>query len=115
MLPFVVLALLVASVPIARTQSAPPLPPNAVNLTYGELAQVILPYYWNYALNLLDTLVPAVMPGDVRPVRKALLAVRNALDVFSYAYATSDPAFKKDPLPYIRDLLDEGYTSIGTR
>lgn len=35
------------------------------------------------------------------------------MDVFSYAYPISSPTFKGDPLPYIRDLLDQGYELIG--
>jgi len=86
---------------------------DLANLTYGGLASVTVPPAWTVMEDLLPTITPDVLPSDVKPVRKAVLALRNALDVFSYAYPTASPSFSGDPLPYVRDLLDEGYETLG--
>lgn len=116
-------ALVVLVAFVAMAASMPPnalgarpvvaLPPNATSLTYGQLAAIVVPPAWDNVISLLPTLSCSAMPGDVKPVRKAILALRNLVDVFSYAYPVSSPTFKGDPLPYIRDLLDEGYELIG--
>jgi hypothetical protein len=112
-----ILFLLLVLPNLCSAQPSPSLPTAPSNLTYGELAYFVVPFYWNYTLNLLPVLQPTVMPGDVKNVRKGILAVRNALDIFNFAYPTDgSPAFGgKDPVMYIRELLNEGYEGLGSR
>lgn len=108
-------ALATAAAPLAlpALQAEALLPPNATSLTYGQLAALVVPPALNGVVALLPTLSGNAMPADVKPIRKAVLNLRNLIDIFSFAYPMTSPTFKSDPLPYIRDLLDEGYEQIG--
>jgi len=83
--------------------------------TYGQLASKTVPGLYSKAFSMLSHLTKSVQPGDVKHTRQSLLYARNALDVFAYAYPTSGKNFKKndDPLVYIRDELNVGYTIVG--
>lgn len=75
LLAVVAFAATAASMPLsalgARLDDA--LPPNATSLTYGQLAAIVVPPAWDNVISLLPTLSCSAMPGDVKPVRKAIL------------------------------------------
>ncbi|GKY90751.1 hypothetical protein MPSEU_000048000 [Mayamaea pseudoterrestris] len=54
--------------------------------TFAELAVRLLPLYYQRMLATLDALTPTVQPGQVYVSRKAILKVRDLLDVFAPIY-----------------------------
>jgi len=55
------------------------------------------------------------MPSDVKVLRKSLLACRDMIDIFSFAYPNSTKVSgkKRDVWYKIREDFDQGYTLVG--
>jgi CHAD domain-containing protein len=103
--------------PVLSKKFAPVLVDNdfASNMTFRELARVVLPAAYRNMLPMLSIFNKSVMPEDVYKTRKALLKTRDLLDVFSPVYPNSTMTASKgeDVWLSLRFYLDEGYTVVG--
>ena len=97
--PVFLVAVVLLLLPCLAQAQAPPINPK---LSYGQLAQATIPGLYNTCLSLLPVLNDTVMPDSVKATRKSLLYLRDSLDIFAWAYPSTAPTFKKDPLVYIR-------------
>ena len=102
---------------------------NQMVITFGSLAQELLPSYFESMLQSLnDTLTPTVASGDVALTRKTVLKTRDLLDVFAPILPRSSGSGRRrrhhhekhthnkkeeDAWWELRSRLDEGYESLG--
>jgi len=98
---------------------------NTSQLTYGGLAAVTCPDFFQQAIIQLQGINATSFPGDsdVKDGRGALRSLRNCLDMFAYAYPLSQIAAKHgkkaqknkdDMFEVLRGEVDDGYTTIGS-
>jgi len=77
------------------------------------LAEKICSSLLNETFKYLDSLNFSSLPTDVRTLRKGLLYVRTAIDVFVFAFPIESETEDNDTWFRIRTDLDKGYTLIG--
>lgn len=95
-------------------------------VTYGELAKDLGTLFYDNMKTALPSLNDTSLPTTVKAVRKAVLYLRDSLDIFVYSYPDVDQKeysrlyffffllpFYSNTWGIIRVLLDEGYTFIG--
>lgn len=80
--------------------------------TYWDLARCVVPAKFSKAFELLGTLTQDSGPDDVKPLRVSLLAAREALDIFEFAYSAHSK-YNKDVWKMLRRDLDSGYEQLG--
>lgn len=73
---------------------------------YGDLAKVALPLLYRENRALLQKIGEATLPHEAKPTRKRLSFLRAMLDVFTFAYPSTD--FSR-----LRADIDEGYAVLG--
>jgi hypothetical protein len=88
-------------------------------ITFGELAKLMLPVYYNDMLSgLVAVMTDHVMPDEIYAERKSVLETRDLLDVFSPVYPPTvgrkHPSHHdKDMWVLLRSYLDDGYEILG--
>lgn len=108
--------------------------PLTTNLTFRQLAQSMMPEWYESMILELDIFTPTVQPGDVYRVRKILLKTRDLWDVFSLTYPNQTTRVVSKATPsrsssnnnadnsyshavdfwyLIRRQLNAGYTVVG--
>lgn len=88
---------------------------HRTSITFGELAQQMLPCYYSKMMSGLAVITDDVMPDQIYSERKAILEARDLMDVFSPVYppSTSSASDDDDMWMVLRSYLDDGYTVLG--
>jgi hypothetical protein len=95
---------------------------NVKDITFGELAQQLLPVYYDDMLSgLVAVMSDHVMPDEIYAQRKSVLETRDLMDVFSPVYPPTTTtgnkhegsSHNKDMWVLLRSYLDEGYEILG--
>jgi len=81
--------------------------------TYGELALKVVHPAFLKAVHGIPILKKGIKPDDVHTFRKDLLATRNLLDIFAYAYPIVKLHEAKDVFQLVRLDVSEGYVWVG--
>lgn len=99
----------------ASPQSSQSLQSEEIPPRYAQSAlAMVVPAYETLLKNLPQVMTSKVLPHETKTIRKELLAVRELLDLFMFAYPEQVAgSIKKDPLLELRGSLDEGYEAIG--
>lgn len=86
-------------------------PSADMNSTYGELAETLMVPAYAAMMKDMGVLTNTTLPSNpaVKRFRNEILAVRNILDVFVFAYPTPHP----DVWEHAREDMNVGYTIIG--
>jgi len=79
-------------------------------LTYGEVCKSLVQYMYEDMAAELPTLTIDSKPDTVKDCRKAVLRLRDLLDICPFAYPDSE---EDDQIADIRSLVDKGYEKIG--
>jgi hypothetical protein len=81
-----------------------------MNASYGQLARILMIPAFTQMNKNMPTLNASSLPPDVKLLRNNLLAVRNILDVFAFAYPVVG---QHDIFIIAREDINQGYTWIG--